>query len=184
MWSTRRLATKRAVPDSASRATGFAPLARADARVLILGSLPGQRSIAAQQYYAHPQNAFWKIMAELLGTGGSYAQRCEALLQSRIALWDVLANSWRRGSLDADIHLATAEANDFGKFLAAHQDIELILFNGQKAAQVFQRRVLPGLACHGHRFLIMPSTSPANAAVSYEDKLRLWRTALGLLEKA
>lgn len=178
MWSIRRSATERAVPDDARRAKGFAPLARADARVLILGSLPGQRSIAAQQYYAHPQNAFWKIMAELLGAVGSYAQRCEVLLQSRIALWDVLANSLRRGSLDADIRLASAKTNDLEKFLAAHAAIECILFNGQKAAQVFRQRVLPGLIHTDYQFLIMPSTSPAYAALGYEDKLGSWRAAL------
>jgi len=170
---------ERIVQDDAVRATGFAPLARADARILILGSLPGQRSIAAQQYYAHPQNTFWKIMAELLGASGNYEERCEVLLQSRIALWDVLANSLRRGSLDAEIRLATAEVNDLGKFLAAHQDLELILFNGQKAAQVFRQRVSPGLSRQGYRLLTMPSTSPANASIDFAHKLRCWRAAIG-----
>jgi hypoxanthine-DNA glycosylase len=160
------------------RAAGFAPVARADARILILGSLPGQRSIAEQQYYAHPQNAFWKIMAELACTSGSYEQRCTALLESRIALWDVLANSVRPGSLDADIRLATAETNDFENFLAAHAGINLILFNGRKAAEVFRRRVLPDLARQDFRLLTMPSTSPAYAAINYAEKLRSWRAAI------
>jgi hypoxanthine-DNA glycosylase len=161
------------------RAAGLAPVARADARILILGSLPGQRSIAEQQYYAHPQNAFWKIMAELAGASGSYEQRCTALLEARIALWDVLASSVRPGSLDADIQLATAEANDLDNFLAAHTGIDRIVFNGQTAAQVFRRRVLPNLARQDCRLLTMPSTSPAYAAISYADKLQSWRVAIG-----
>ena len=166
------------MPQAARRAAGFAPVARADARILILGSLPGQRSIAVQQYYAHPQNAFWKIMAELAGASGSYTERCTALLQSRIALWDVLANSVRPGSLDADIRMATAEPNDLDNFLAAHPGIERILFNGQKAADIFRRRVLPGLANKDFRLLTMPSTSPAYAAIGYADKLQSWRAAI------
>jgi len=161
-----------------SRAAGFAPVARADARILILGSLPGRRSIAAQQYYAHPQNAFWTIMAELTGASGSYEQRCTALAESRIAPWDVLANSERPGSLDAEIRLASAEINGFEDFLATHTGIELILFNGRKAAEIFRRRVLPNLVRQDFRLLTMPSTSPAYAALSYADKLQSWRAAI------
>ena len=127
------------------RSAGFPPVAHADARILILGSLPGQRSIAAQQYYAHPQNAFWRIMAELTGGHGNYDERCVALTANRIALWDVLANSVRPGSLDADIQVATAEVNDFAAFLAEHRRIELICFNGQKAAKIFASRAQLGL---------------------------------------
>ena len=76
---------------------GFPPVARADARVLVLGSLPGARSIAEQQYYAHPQNAFWPIMRELFRIDGSYASRCSQLLEHRVALWDVLQSSVRPG---------------------------------------------------------------------------------------
>jgi len=157
---------------------GFAPIARSDARILILGSLPGQRSLAAGEYYAHPQNKFWTIMAELAGASGRYEQRCAALLESRIALWDVLESSQRPGSLDADIRMSSAAVNDFTEFLAQHRAIEKILFNGQKAAQIFVRRVLPGL---GHRDIAlrtMPSTSPAHAAMSYRDKMLAWRAAL------
>ncbi len=164
--------------DNVVRSSGFAPVARADARILILGSLPSQRSIDASEYYAHPQNGFWRIMAELLGARGSYVERCEILVESRVALWDVLANSIRPGSMDADIRLATAEVNNFTRFLDEHRELELILFNGQKAAQVFTRTVLPGLARPDLRLLTMPSTSPAYAAMSYAEKLKKWRAAI------
>lgn len=154
-------------------------MARTDARTLILGSLPGQRSIDANEYYAHPQNGFWRIMAELLGASGSYVERCEILMESRVALWDVLAQSVRPGSMDADIRLATAEENDFPKFLDEHTELGLILFNGQKAAQLFTRMVLPGLDRQDMRMLTMPSTSPAYAAMSYAEKLQKWGVAFG-----
>ncbi|MDH4124197.1 MAG: DNA-deoxyinosine glycosylase [Gammaproteobacteria bacterium] len=160
------------------RAQGFAPIARENARILILGSLPGQRSIAAQQYYAHPQNAFWKIMAELLGAGGCYEQRCATLMESRIALWDVLANSLRPGSGDANIQIATAVANDFDTFLTLLPALDRILFNGKKAAEVFERKVLPGLVQCDIRRLVLPSTSPAYALMNYAEKLARWRAAL------
>jgi hypoxanthine-DNA glycosylase len=147
--------------------------------MLILGSLPGQRSIAALQYYAHRQNAFWKIMRDLLGAGGSYERRCNALLRSRVALWDVLANSLRPGSMDANIKVSTAEVNDFNRFLATHAAIDRILFNGQSAAQLFRRRVLPGLARLELQLITLPSTSPAYAAMSYAEKLQHWRAAIG-----
>ena len=164
---------------AADRATGFAPVARRDARVLVLGSLPGLRSIAVHEYYAHPQNAFWPIMGELLGARGSYEERCAALLKSGIALWDVLASSVRPGSLDASIETESAEINDFARFFSRHGDIELICFNGQKAAQMFARAVLPGLAGSGFRTQTLPSTSPAYAAMTYDRKLLQWRNALG-----
>ena len=155
-------------------AAGFPAIARADARILILGSLPGGRSLGANQYYAHPQNAFWKIMGEIAGAEGTYRERCEALMDRRIALWDVLASSVRPGSMDADIQNETAVANDFAGFLMAHQEVALVCFNGQKAAQMFARMVQPGLDDNKLRFASLPSTSPAYASMSYVDKLAKW----------
>lgn len=120
---------------------GFPPIARPDARILILGSLPGQRSIAEQQYYAHPQNAFWRIMRELFAIDGEYALRCDQLSSRGIALWDVLHSSVRPGSLDASIRLDGAVTNDFATFFARHRDISLVAFNGRKAEQLFMRNV-------------------------------------------
>jgi len=154
----------------------FAPIARGDARILVLGSLPGQRSLQAVQYYAHPQNAFWRIMRDLVGAEGTYEQRCATLVENGIALWDVLAESTRPGSMDANIKLDTAKANDFGAFFLRHPDIERLCFNGQKAAQMYSRFVDDvGSALQKST---LPSTSPAYAAMAYPQKLARWRSAI------
>lgn len=171
------------VPTATTVSRGFPAVASADARLLILGSLPGLRSIAAQEYYAHPQNAFWRIMREIHGIDGDYAQRCRQLQERGIALWDVLASSVRPGSLDADIRLDTATPNDFKGFLAVHRRVGRILFNGRKAEQMFRRLVLPGLGADVPELCPMPSTSPAYAAMPYARKLERWRTMATVQEK-
>lgn len=157
---------------------GFPPIARSDARILILGSLPGERSIREQQYYAHPQNAFWKIMEALYGIEGQYPERTAQLSDQRIALWDVLHSSVRPGSMDADIRAETAKPNDFADFFACHGDVELIAFNGRKAEQLFARLVDPLQVARGIRRVGLPSTSPAYAALPFSGKLAAWRDAL------
>jgi len=158
--------------------SGFPAVAQTDARLLILGSLPGVRSIQENQYYAHPRNSFWRIMAALTGAGGDYGQRCQTLLKHKIALWDVLASSVRPGSLDADIDMSTAKANDFSAFLAEHSTIDRICFNGQKAAKIFASRVQLDASQAGIQMLTLPSTSPAHAAMDYAEKLEHWRSAI------
>lgn len=157
---------------------GFPPVARADAEILILGSLPGQRSIDEQQYYAHPRNAFWPIMKALFGVHGSYAERVRQLVENRIALWDVLGSSLRPGSLDSSIELDSVRVNEFGPFLRSHQDLRLIAFNGKKAEQLFNRFVVadsvgPEICRTG-----LPSTSPAYAAMPFSGKLARWQQAI------
>ncbi len=159
-------------------AVGFAPVANPDARILILGSLPSERSLAAGEYYAHPQNAFWAIMRELTGAKGDYGQRCGAVTAAGIAIWDVLQQSVRPGSMDADIRLDTAQANDFERFFAEHAKVERVLFNGKKAEQMFARFVKTSELGKKVSFLCLPSTSPAYAAMSFADKLAHWRDAL------
>ena len=159
---------------------GFCPLENCDARVLVLGSLPGAKSIAEQQYYAHPRNAFWPIMNELFGVSGDYEARCAALMRHKISLWDVLQSSVRPGSLDADIQQETAVANDFGQFFESHPGIELVVFNGKKSEQLFQRMVAD--ECRERRCYVgLPSTSPAYAALQYAGKLERWSKALDFL---
>ncbi len=157
---------------------GFAPLERSDARTLIRGSLPSQRSLQTGEYFAHSRNAFWRIMGELIDAGPDrpYPVRVERLLAAGLAVWDVLASAVRPGSLDAAIDRETASPNDFALFLREHPDIRRVCFNGQKAAEMFERLAMTGIVdqADGLSFVTLPSTSPAHAAMSFEEKLRIW----------
>lgn len=168
------------------KSEGFGPVVRRDAQVLILGSLPGKVSLERGEYYAHPRNAFWTIMGILFGAPRRmpYATRLQRLQERRIALWDVCASARRPGSLDSE--LSDELPNDFDAFLGQHEDIVLIGFNGAKAGRIFHRRVLPGLAPRfaGIRRVVLPSTSPAHAAMSLEEKVERWREALDSVIKA
>jgi hypoxanthine-DNA glycosylase len=152
-----------------------------EARVLILGTLPSVKSLAAGEYYAHPRNCFWWIMGELIGAAPelSYADRLDKLRKSGIALWDVCRAAERPGSSDAEIRMETVEPNDFRAFLGAHSHIELICFNGQPAEKLFRRKASPlfvDLRPIPHR--VLDSTSPACARITREVKLAHWRECL------
>ena len=165
-----------------SQVRSFPPVANAAARILILGSMPGAASLAASRYYAHPRNAFWPIMGELIGAGPElpYRERLMVLKRHGIALWDVLKSCHRPGSLDAAIDDASLEPNDLPGFLRRHPRIDRLYFNGAKAEQVFRRHVLPRLeAAACPRCVRLPSTSPAHAARSFEQKLDAWRVIVG-----
>jgi TDG/mug DNA glycosylase family protein len=163
-----------------ARVQSFAPIADRNAEILILGSMPGQASLAAGQYYAHPQNAFWRILAELLqfDAACAYEMKVQSLKTARIALWDVLRSCKREGSLDAMIERDTQIVNDFGTFFRAHQKIRQVFFNGAKAEACFTRHVLPEIDCGSTNYLRLPSTSPAYASLSFEQKLAAWRMIL------
>lgn len=164
-----------------ARVHSFAPIVDRNARVLILGSMPGQASLAAGQYYAHPQNAFWRIIAELLqcDRASAYPARIAALKSARIALWDVLQSCTREGSLDTMIERDTQIANDFRTFFRKHKKIKQVFFNGAKAEACFKRQVLGKISTDPIAYERLPSTSPANASMSYEHKLRAWRKIVG-----
>lgn len=161
---------------------GFPPVASPDARLLILGSMPGQASLDVERYYAHPRNAFWPIMAALLDFSLDlpYAQRLQALQSAGIALWDVIARCDRTGSLDAKIAKESIEANDFAGFLAIHRKIEHIFFNGAAAETAFRRYALPTLPGRELQLHRLPSTSPAHAARGYAEKLAVWSAIVSL----
>lgn len=154
---------------------GFAPLAGAGAQTLILGSMPGVASLEAQQYYAFSRNAFWKIMGDLFDAGPQldYPQRLEKLVLNRIALWDVIATCHRPGSLDSAIRESDLTTNDFGGFFQQYPEINRICFNGQKAADLFMKKVHPQLDAH-YQYITLPSTSPAHASKNYIQKLQEW----------
>ncbi len=143
--------------------------------------MPGQRSLQESQYYAHPRNAFWPIMGELFDAGFDrpYEERLSILTGHRIVLWDVLKSCRRPGSLDASIDDSSITVNDFAGLLHRHPGIRHVFLNGKKAATLFQRLVLPGLAAAGPLSCRpLPSTSPAYAAMPFEQKLERWRAVL------
>jgi hypoxanthine-DNA glycosylase len=158
----------------------FAPIEADSARVLILGSMPGVASLSAYQYYAHPQNAFWKIMEEILGISATadYKKRVEGLKHSNIALWDVLESCVRPGSLDTAIDMSSAKVNDIKALLQRHPEINVICFNGGIAEKIFKKRVLPLLGNFSVKYIRLPSTSPAHASMSFENKVMAWRAAI------
>lgn len=163
----------------------FAPVADGTARVLILGSMPGVESLRAGHYYAHPRNAFWRIMGELVGATPelAYTARIQRLRTAGIALWDVLAACMRDGSLDASIEPRSIIANDLVSFLAQHRGITHVYFNGATAERCFARHVQPGLGTGTLQLQRLPSTSPAHAAMSYAQKLQAWHIILQSLSK-
>lgn len=157
----------------------FPPIADRSARILILGSMPGVVSLAANQYYAHPQNAFWRIMGTLLefSPASPYAQRVRALRKSGIALWDVLEACVRPGSLDRAIRGGSRVPNDFRSFFDRHSLIERVCFNGAEAETSFLALGRPQFADHDVRYLRLPSTSPAHT-LPFEEKLASWRAGI------
>ncbi len=158
----------------------FAPIENPDAHILILGSMPGIASLRAGQYYAHPQNLFWRIMGELVGAGPglSYEQRIAALRAANIALWDVLCSCERKGSLDSDIERNSLVANDFASFFRRHPNLTHVFFNGAKAEECYRKHVLSSPGIPPLEYTRLPSTSPANAGIPYERKLEAWRVVL------
>ncbi|HEY3433503.1 MAG TPA: DNA-deoxyinosine glycosylase [Rhodocyclaceae bacterium] len=157
-----------------NRLYSMPPIIDQRARVLILGSFPSAASLAAQQYYAHPQNQFWRVLAALLKQPlleMDYANRQEALKNAGIAVWDVFASCERAGSLDSAIR--QPEFNDFSQLQQWAPDLQRVCFNGQTAAKLQKH-----LASFGYRVRILPSTSPAHASRSLAEKIELWRDAV------
>jgi TDG/mug DNA glycosylase family protein len=156
----------------------FPPIASPLSRVLILGTMPGKASLRARQYYAHPQNAFWRIIGEILGfdPASPYDIRVASVQSAGVAIWDVLKSCIRASSLDSAIEAASAVPNDFAEFLAEHPQIQRICFNGAKAEALYMMHVRPSVPTDiPVQYLRLPSTSPANASLPLPEKLRAWR---------
>jgi double-stranded uracil-DNA glycosylase len=135
-------------------------------------------SLEAHEYYAHPRNLFWDLMGDLFDAGRDlpYAQRCARLTEAGVAVWDVLHEADRPGSLDSAIDRHTLLPNDFAPLFAAEPELRTVAFNGQKAASLFRQRVLAGLTVGpALRLHTLPSTSPAHAGRTRAQKLALWR---------
>ena len=149
----------------------FPPIIAPDARILILGTMPGEESLARQEYYANPRNQFWRIMQALfeIPVTVPYPERISSLQRRRIALWDVLHSCERVGGLDSAIK--NAIPNDFAGLLADNPALKAIAFNGKKAAEWFEKWARVDTT--GFQKLVLPSTSPA-AALAFEKKVTAW----------
>lgn len=164
-----------------ARVQSFEPVIGKNPRAIILGSMPGVASLEAVQYYAHPRNAFWPIIGELFGFDHAvdYETRIDAIRQLPIILWDSLLSCRRPGSLDSNIDIETAQANDFPGLLRKYPQVRAVFFNGAAAEKYFRKLALPklpeGVDIELQR---LPSTSPANAGMSFDRKLAAWREIL------
>lgn len=155
------------------RKSAFPPVVSPETRVLILGSLPGEASLAAGRYYAHPQNQFWRLAGAVIGREDlpllAYEDRLEVLLRARIGLWDTVASALRQGSLDAAIR--EAEHAALPELVAALPRLRAVAFNGAAAARIGRGL----LAATGPALIDLPSSSPAYAAMPLAEKRERWR---------
>jgi double-stranded uracil-DNA glycosylase len=161
-------------PPRPPQLSGLAPVLDRNTRILILGSFPGAASLQAQQYYAHPRNQFWRLLSVPLGenlVALPYEKRLQALLRHRIGLWDVIALCEREGSLDSAIR--RAQANDFAALRHRCPQLLRICFNGKTSGK-FE----PQFEQAGFDTLVLPSSSPANAQASFEQKLAVWQSII------
>ncbi len=152
----------------------FPPAVNQYTRVIVVGSMPGEASLKAQEYYAYKYNQFWKIVFDVFAQGRtpkSYQDKISTLLAGGVGLWDALAACERSGSLDGNISRPTP--NDFPSLFKKYPRIHTLLFNGQAARAHFKRAFGDG----GKICVTLPSTSPAHAARPYSEKLQLWKTA-------
>lgn len=152
------------------RKASFAPVVDPDTRILILGSLPGDASLAAAQYYAHTRNQFWRLLGTVAGSELAalpYPQRLAAMQALGVGLWDVVAEATRRGSLDSDIR--DARANPLAALVATLPALQLVAFNGQTAG-----KAAPTLAGCGVDVLVLSSSSPAHT-LAFDKKLQEWQ---------
>lgn len=159
----------------------FEPVIGREPRIIILGSMPGVVSLEAVQYYANPRNVFWSIMAELfcIDIESNYRSRVAQVAELPLILWDTLKACNRPGSLDSNIQKHQIEANDIVGLVKCHAGIRAIAFNGAASEKYFRQLVLKHMPTNRDIEMIkMPSTSPANASMSYEQKLVAWRRLL------
>ena len=162
------------------RHVGFAPVVDAETRLLILGSFPGDASLKAAQYYAHPRNAFWPLIGGVLGedlVAQPYEQRLDRLTARGVGLWDVIASAERSGSLDAAIR--SPEAADLRGMIGGLPRLRAVAFNGKLAAKL-GRRIIGDVA--GVRLIDLPSSSPAHA-IPLAGKANIWNSLTGLIER-
>lgn len=152
--------------------SSFDPISSTDTEILILGTLPGDKSLELGEYYGHARNRFWKILATLTENDFplSYDEKKALLLKSKIGVWDVVHKANRKGSLDVDIQQEVA--NDLENFIASHTNLKVIAFNGQKAEKLFDKYFK---RISDFTYICLPSSSPANAGINFENICTKWQ---------
>ena len=151
--------------------TSFPPISNPETEILILGTLPGEKSLQMQEYYAHPQNKFWRIIAAITNnqTPVTYSGKTSLLLANKIGVWDVVREAKRIGSLDSNI--VGESQNDLDRFISEHKNLKVIGFNGAKALKLFDKYFVRQ---ENIRYVALPSSSPANARISFEELCERW----------
>lgn len=162
-------------PISTHTKTSFDPISNADTAILILGTMPGDKSLELGEYYGHSRNRFWKIISTITGNNLplSYSDKKELLLKSKIGIWDVAHKANRKGSLDSAIE--DEEPNDLDNFIAGHKNLKVIGFNGTKSEALFDKYFDRK---SNLKYFSLPSTSPANTGIDFDNICKLWRQIL------
>ncbi|MDR3339677.1 MAG: DNA-deoxyinosine glycosylase [Candidatus Symbiothrix sp.] len=152
--------------------TSFEPISDAETTILLLGTMPGEISLQHGEYYANPRNKFWEIISKITNNElpQTYSEKKSLLLKTKIGVWDVAKTANRKGSLDSAIK--EEKPNDLDNFIAMHKKIKVIGFNGKKAAQLFDRYFSRKKEI---KYISLPSTSPANASLSFDRKCEKWQ---------
>jgi len=153
------------------KSKSFSPIIYSDTKILIFGSLPGKKSLELQQYYGHARNRIWKILSHLTGSDVpvTYQQKKELLYKNKIGLWDVAHSAHREGSLDSNIK--DESPNDIESLLDNYSSIKVIGFNGKKSEKMFYKYFTEKTDI---KYVPLPSTSPANMVISFEDICARW----------
>ncbi|HEY1047693.1 MAG TPA: DNA-deoxyinosine glycosylase [Bacteroidia bacterium] len=159
--------------------TSFEPISNSDTTVLILGSMPGDRSLELGEYYGHSRNRFWKVIATIANNDLplTYAEKKELLFKTRIGVWDIVHKANRKGSLDSAIE--DEVPNDLDDFIANHKHLKVIGFNGKKSESLYDKYFARKSYI---KYISLPSTSPANAGISFEGICERWRMLLSELK--
>ncbi len=162
-------------PNSTHCKTSFDPISNAETTILILGTMPGDKSLELGEYYGHSRNKFWKIISTITNNDLplTYSDKKELLLKSKIGIWDVAHKANRKGSLDSAIE--DEEPNDLDNFIARHKNLKVIGFNGTKSQALFDKY----FDRQSHlKYISLPSTSPANTSIDFDNICKQWRQLL------
>lgn len=160
---------------STNTKTSFDPISNSNTTILILGTMPGDKSLALGEYYGHPRSRFWKIISTITGNNLplTYIDKKTLLLKSQIGIWDVAHKANRKGSLDSAIE--DEEPNDLDSFIATHKNLKVIGFNGTKSEALFDKYFGRKSEI---KYISLPSTSPANTGIDFDNICKVWRQVL------